>query len=123
MSLACPQTGCRTATSALLCTGGTCRAQFGSQSFELTHQQASYKASLQVAKSTGKRESLDEARSIGTADSLTAGDTHDVINDEEVQPQATGAAFLSSTIVQFIMRVASVHHLQLLLLGPLTRLS
>lgn len=76
----------------MLCTGGTCRAQFGSRSFDLTHEQASDKASLQSARSIGNPESLDRARSIGTADRLTAGDTHDALNDEEVQPQATGAA-------------------------------
>lgn len=107
------------ATSALLCTGGTCRAQFGSQSFDLTHEQASNKAALQLARSVGNPASLDHARSIATADSLTAVDTRDVLNDEEVQPQATGELHvLLSTHVPMPYKSCLGQHLQLLLFLP-----
>lgn len=81
-------------TSAFVCTDGTCRAQFGSKSFDLTHEQAKNKASLQLARSIGNPESLDHARSIGPAEGVTAVDTHEVPDEEEVQPQATGTARL-----------------------------
>lgn len=119
MSLSCFKLDVVPAVSALLCTGGgTCRAQFGSQSFDLTHEQASYKASLQSARSIGNPASLDHARSIGTADRVTAGDIHDVLNDEEVQPQATGVACPLKHHCPFQNNVALVQHLQLLFFWP-----